>query len=164
MAHLIIEVYRGLVEGIYTSALEPLDVHIFDSDDEHDPEHAHLYAACRYAVEHGNLKNSMDDVGAHHPGKEFPDLSRPPKALSLIAEENWLPEQDGGTEQQLDAAFAAGYLAAASEMNQALRDLLNRDRSAAQAAYLTLQRYLDRLYERFFDLCEKLNLSGGNSN
>ncbi len=163
MAHLIIEVYRGLVEGAYTSALEPLDVHIFDSDDEHDPEHAHLYAACRYAVEHGNLKNCLDDVGACNTGNEFPALSRPPEALSLIAEENWLPEQDGGTEQQLDAAFAAGYLAAASEMNQTLRDLLESDRGAAQAAYQTLQRYLDRHYKRFFDLCEELNQRGADT-
>lgn len=163
MAILIVDVYRGLVDGVYTSALEPLDVRVYDSDDKHDPERAHLYAACHYAVEHGGLKNCMYDGNKTYSGKEFRALARLPETLSLITAENRLPEQDGGVEQQLDAAFAAGYLAAVSELNQTLCDLLERDKGAAQAAYQTLQRYMDRQYERFFDFCEKLNHRGAGT-
>lgn len=163
MAILIVDVYRGLVDGVYTSALEPLDVRVYDSDDKHDPERAHLYAACHYAVEHGGLKNCMFNGDKPYSGKEFPALARLPETFSLIAEENWLLEKDGGAEQQMDAAFAAGYLAAVSELNQTLCDLLERDKGAAQAAYQTLQRYMDRQYERFFDFCEKLNHRGAGT-
>lgn len=34
MAILLIDVYRGLVGGVYTNALEPINVKVYDSDDE----------------------------------------------------------------------------------------------------------------------------------
>lgn len=105
----------------------------------------------------------MYDGNKTYSGKEFPALARLPETLSLITAENRLPEQDGGVEQQLDAAFAAGYLAAASELNQTLCDLLESDKASAQTAYQTLQRYMDCQYERFFDFCEKLNHRGAGT-
>ena len=44
MATLIIEMDGGLVNEVYSTLLEPLNIQVYDTDDRRDPEHAYLYA------------------------------------------------------------------------------------------------------------------------
>ena len=43
MATLIIEMDGGLVNEVYSTLLEPLNIQVYDTDDRRDPEHAYLY-------------------------------------------------------------------------------------------------------------------------
>ena len=42
MATLIIEMDGGLVNEVYSTLLEPLNIQVYDTDDRRDPEHAYL--------------------------------------------------------------------------------------------------------------------------
>lgn len=50
MATLIIEMDGGLVNEVYSTLLEPLNIQVYDTDDRRDPEHAYLYAASMLPV------------------------------------------------------------------------------------------------------------------
>ena len=55
MATLIIEMDGGLVNEVYSTLLEPLNIQVYDTDDRRDPEHAYLYAASTYALQFGGM-------------------------------------------------------------------------------------------------------------
>ena len=56
MATLIIEMDGGLVNEVYSTLLEPLNIQVYDTDDRRDPEHAYLYAASTYALQFGGMR------------------------------------------------------------------------------------------------------------
>lgn len=56
MATLIIEMEGGLVNEVYSTLLEPLNIQVYDTDDRRDPEHAYLYAASTYALQFGGMR------------------------------------------------------------------------------------------------------------
>lgn len=56
MATLIIEMDGGLVNEVYSTLLEPLNIQVYDTDDRRDPEHAYLYAASIYALQFGGMR------------------------------------------------------------------------------------------------------------
>ena len=45
MATLIIEMEGGLVNEVYSTLLEPLNIQVYVTDDRLDPDHPYLYAA-----------------------------------------------------------------------------------------------------------------------
>ena len=156
MAQVIIERYRGLVSSVYSDSLEELHVRVIDSDDVNDSEHAHLFAACRYAAERGGFIDNMDVPNDDAHVMEFP-LTRPKETTQLIAEDNLVADGDGQFTQQMDAAFAGGFLQAVGDLNDFLRKQAESEPEKAGVAYQLLHRYIDRQFGRYFDLCEDIN-------
>lgn len=157
MAQVIVEVYRGIVDGLHSNSIEDLHVRVFDSDDKNDPDRNHLYAAYNYAINHGGMVDHMDRASEDERHLMEEPLIRPSEALSLIPEDNQSPIQDGGDRQRLDAAFAAGYLQAVGELNVFLQTQAARRADRSHEVYQFLARFIDRQYGRYFDFCEDIN-------
>ena len=156
MAQVLIDLYRGLVSAVYSNGLEDLHVRILDSDDKYEPDHASLFAACQYAVEHGGLIDHMYKSETEERIMDEP-LARIPETLQLIAEDNQAASEEGRSVQQLDAAFAGGFLQAIADLNGFLRKLAESDPGEGRAAYQILHQFIDRQYGRYYDFCEDLN-------
>lgn len=158
MAILLVDTYGSLFDSVYTNSLEPFVVHVTDSEDEHDPEHLAHYAACDYLARYGGL-HRYDDGAPAEIIRTFifrDPLERNSKALSLIAKEHKLSDDAGGAEQQLDAAFAAGYLECLSELSRSLQ--LKEDVGEnIDVLRGILQPITTQQYERFLKFAESIN-------
>lgn len=158
MAILLVDNYGSIFDSVYTNCLEPLVIHVTDSEDEHDPEHAGHYAACDYLARYGGLRRYDDGAPAQIVNTFIfrQPLERGPKALSLIAKEFEAPDDAGGMEQKLDAAFAAGYLECLSELSRSLK--LKQDvRENIDVLRNVLQPITSQQYERFLEFSESVN-------
>lgn len=165
MALLLVNIDRGLFGRVYTNSQEPFDVYVVDEDDKNDLNHAGDYAAYEYLVRHGGLKrfregynesDSPDTYIFEHPLKRHPDVT------DLIAEVFRAKEPDTALQQQLDAAFAAGYLQCVAELNRSLR-LEQKSRENISMINQFLTPILTTQYERFLKLVESLNDLGETS-
>lgn len=158
MAILLVDSYGSIFDSVYTNCTEPLTVHITDSEDEHDPEHAGHYAACNFLAQYGGLRRYDDGAPSETVQTDIfrRPLERGSKALSLIAKEFQLPDDDSGAEQRMDAAFAAGYLECLSERSRSLQ--LKQDVNGnINALRNFLQPITSRQYERFLEFAESVN-------
>lgn len=157
MAQVIVEVYRGIIDGLHSNSMEDLHVRIFDSDDQNDPERGHLFAACDYAINHGGLTDHMNQPESEGVHLLEEPLICTPDVLRLITEDNQMCADAGGNKQQQAAAFAAGYLQAIGELNAFLRVQTTQNSEQGHNVFRILSRFIDRQYGRFFDFCEDIN-------
>ena len=160
MAFLLVNLFRGIFEDIYTNSQDSFDVYVMDEDDRHNSDYSSYYAAYDYLARYGGLQK-MGEGG--NPGTDPTDrsyifripLARRPEAMGLI-DKYHQAEGDAAFQQQLDAAFADGYLQCISEISQALnlRQETHEDVSAAKKFLIPITT---AQYERFVDFVERLN-------
>ena len=159
MAFLLVNLFRGIFEDIYTNSQDSFDVHVMDEDDRHDSDYSSYYAAYDYLIRYGSLQKMQ---AGGNPGTDPTDrscifqkpLARRPEAMELIDKYH---QADGDAAlQQLDAAFAAGYLECISEISQSLnlRQETHEDVSAAKKFLIPITT---AQYERFVNFVESLN-------
>lgn len=155
MATLIIEMSGGLVNEIYSTLREPLNIQIYDLDDRSDPEHAHLYAACTYAQQFGGLKPHFGRA-SDHSERIWGSLERRPESAALVSDLCRAASPEMLREQELDAAFLAGYLEAMGECKEFLDFLIMEKRISPEIRHqMTL--IFDRQLEKYFEFAERLN-------
>ena len=82
MATLIIEMDGGLVNEVYSTLLEPLNIQVYDTDDRRDPEHAYLYAASIYALQFGGMRPQFRR-GHDYSDRIWGALERRPESAAL---------------------------------------------------------------------------------
>ena len=111
MATLIIEMDGGLVNEVYSTLLEPLNIQVYDTDDRRDPEHAYLYAASIYALQFGGMRPQFRR-GHDYSDRIWGALERRPESAALVSDLRRAASQAGIQAQAQDAAFLAGYLEA----------------------------------------------------
>lgn len=155
MATIIIDHDGGLLNEVYSNLPEQVTVHDYVSDDQYD-HHAPTYAACTYAAEFGGLTAHLG-AAAGGRGRVWHPLHRRPEALSLIAEQYRAKAEPAATEQVLDAAYAAGYLEAAGDLNDYVKSLEPRDGIGPWQIHRVLQQFQDRQLEKFIEFCKELN-------
>lgn len=155
MASIIIELSGGLVNEIYSNLTEPLNVQVYDLEDVSDPEHAYLYAACDYARRFGGLKP--------HFGRNINDLDRPwsslerdPESATLVSELCRASSPEGIRNQELDAAFLAGYLESLGEYKVFMDFLLEEKRVSPEVRHQMVQVF-DRQLEKYYAFAELIN-------
>ena len=83
MATLIIEMDGGLVNEVYSTLLEPLNIQVYDTDDRRDPEHAYLYAASIYALQFGGMRPQFRR-GHDYSDRIWGALERRPESAALV--------------------------------------------------------------------------------
>lgn len=155
MATLIIEMDGGLVNEIYSTLAEPLNIQVYETDDVHDPEHAHLYAACTYALQFGGMKAQFQR-SHDHSDRIWGSLERRRESAALVSDLRRASSPAGIREQELDAAFLAGYLEALGESNDFIDDQVAERRVSAESQKQFV-RLLDRQMEKYFEFAERLN-------
>lgn len=117
MATLIIEMDGGLVNEVYSTLLEPLNIQVYDTDDRRDPEHAYLYAASTYALQFGGMRPQFRR-GHDYSDRIWGALERRPESAALVSDLRRAASQAGIQAQAQDAAFLAGYLEAFGEFKE----------------------------------------------
>ena len=85
MATLIIEMDGGLVNEVYSTLLEPLNIQVYDTDDRRDPEHAYLYAASIYALQFGGMRPQFRR-GHDYSDRIWGALERRPESAALVSD------------------------------------------------------------------------------
>lgn len=85
MATLIIEMDGGLVNEVYSTLLEPLNIQVYDTDDRRDPEHAYLYAASTYALQFGGMRPQFRR-GHDYSDRIWGALERRPESAALVSD------------------------------------------------------------------------------
>ena len=93
MATLIIEMEGGLVNEVYSTLLEPLNIQVYDTDDRRDPEHAYLYAASTYALQFGGMRPQFRR-GHDYSDRIWGALERRPESAALVSDR--FPGRDPG--------------------------------------------------------------------
>ena len=85
MATLIIEMDGGLVNEVYSTLLEPLNIQVYDTDDRRDPEHAYLYAASIYALQFGGMRPQFRR-GHDYSDRIWGALERRPESAAQVSD------------------------------------------------------------------------------
>ena len=146
MATLIIEMDGGLVNEVYSTLLEPLNIQVYDTDDRRDPEHAYLYAASIYALQFGGMRPQFRR-GHDYSDRIWGALERRPESAALVSDLRRAASQAGIQAQAQDAAFLAGYLEAFGEFKEFV-DYLSAEKKVNAEFRQQIDRLLDRQMEK----------------
>ena len=155
MATLIIEMEGGLVNEVYSTLLEPLNIQVYDTDDRRDPEHAYLYAASTYALQFGGMRPQFRR-GHDYSDRIWGALERRPESAALVSDLRRAASQAGIQAQAQDAAFLAGYLEAFGEFKEFV-DYLSAEKKVNAEFRQQIDRLLDRQMEKYFTFAEQIN-------
>ena len=155
MATLIIEMDGGLVNEVYSTLEESLNIQVYDTDDRQDPEHAYLYAASTYAVRFGGVRPQIG-MDAGNPGRVWQPLEHRPESASLVSDLRRASSPSGIQAQARDAAFLAGYLEAFGEFKEFV-DYLSAEKKVNTESRQQIDRLLDRQMEKYFHFAEQIN-------
>ena len=155
MATLIIEMDGGLVNEVYSTLMEPLNIQVYDTDDKYDPEHAYLYAASTYALQFGGMKPQFRR-GHDCSDRIWGSLERRPESTALVSDLRRAASQAGIQAQAQDAAFLAGYLEALGECKEFI-DCLSAEKRISVESRQQIDRLLDRQMEKYFTFAEQVN-------
>ena len=155
MATLIIEMDGGLVNEVYSTLLEPLNIQVYDTDDRRDPEHAYLYAASIYALQFGGMRPQFRR-GHDYSDRIWGALERRPESAALVSDLRRAASQAGIQAQAQDAAFLAGYLEAFGEFKEFV-DYLSAEKKVNAEFRQQIDRLLDRQMEKYFTFAEQIN-------
>ena len=155
VATLIIEMDGGLVNEVYSTLLEPLNIQVYDTDDRRDPEHAYLYAASIYALQFGGMRPQFRR-GHDYSDRIWGALERRPESAALVSDLRRAASQAGIQAQAQDAAFLAGYLEAFGEFKEFV-DYLSAEKKVNAEFRQQIDRLLDRQMEKYFTFAEQIN-------
>lgn len=162
MATLIIEMSGGLVNELYSTIGEPLNIQIYDLDDRNDPEHVHLFAACSYAQQFGGLTPHFGRA-KDHSDRVWASLERRPESDILLSDLCRASTPEGQRQQELDAALLAGYLESLGECKEFLDSLIVEKRVSPEVRR-QMVRLIDRQLEKYFCFAEQINTPNGYDN
>lgn len=65
MEKLIIQLYRGLVESVYSNSSRPIDIQVLEEGEEHDEYRAQEYWQNKLLIECGCIKDILNETPQH---------------------------------------------------------------------------------------------------
>lgn len=155
MARIIVNLSRGIVDGVYSDNPEEMQVEICDSDDQHDDIRATQYEAVQYLLKHAGMQNLLYEEDPETQEDKTPCLD--PDVFVLIKSQNEAKSDQGKAIQRLSAAFVDGYLSAQGELSRFITKLYRDKHQAAHEVYTALRPLLDRQNANYDILCADLN-------
>lgn len=155
MSKIIVDVFRGIVDGVYSDNPEEMQIEICDSDDHCDETRANRYEAVQHLLKHGGMQNLLYEEDPETPDDKAPRLN--PDVFILIKTSNEAKTESGKKAQLLSAAFVDGYLSAYGELSRFITKLYRDKRPGAHEVYTALRPLLDRQNSSYDELCSDLN-------
>lgn len=155
---IIINIYGGEVDAVYTDTVETVEVEVCNQDNCcATAEDKQRNAALQFQMDHGGFRDVLNDVYPMVQEREHAPLPEPhPERLSLISRENMLK----GTRGQLQRDFAAfidGYLSCEAELEYFLVQLHQEGHPSAAVVQEVLKPLMERQKNQYALLCERLN-------
>lgn len=150
MKKLIIEMYRGLLAGVYSDSCEEFDVQEIDADDQYDDERMADYYQVQLQIERGNMVDIYNTpaVVQTPEQQEFPLAMRDSRALLLVPDIYEAKTPTGKQQQQLDVAFIDGFLNAWGRISRYILGLNRSGNAEERERARMLQQYLDPVLQQ----------------
>lgn len=149
MKKLIIELYDGLMAGVYADSYEPIDIQVIDNDDRYDEERAAEYSRAMQLIERGVMADIYNRPAAEESEPETaPPAMRDPRALLLVPDIYEAKTEGGRSQQQLDVAFIDGFLNAWGRITRYILGLNRSCNAEDREKARLLQKYLEPVMQK----------------
>jgi hypothetical protein len=154
---LIVEIDKGMLQGVYTPSLEDFEVRLKDSDCREDNEQEFL--SLQALIEKGAVRDIYCDPVVLDPIDKLPTPD--PVVCLLIAQHNRAKSELGFAKQNIFAAFIDGYMTSVAALGRYLFTLKKSDsaevRTQAKALADGLKEFRQKQHDNFDRLCDYLN-------
>lgn len=157
MTNIIIDMYDGLVEGVYANSPEEFKIEITDKDDIYDPDRVEDRKRLEYRIKHGGLVDIMN-VQPELSKLSEDDLPWPDSnVLILVRDDCMAKSPEGKLMQHLDAVYLDGYLNGFSRLERYITELYRKKDPNASVIYHTLKPLIEQYNQVYNGLCNRLN-------